>query len=127
MSGGSFRTPRKASSRGQAKGKTASRAAAGRLEIEAKSNGQRGSHARDAQNSSVKDAVQRSGPLADKRGQIEGRVTPASVARAETQTWIASQSGRIGSVPDGHTLVDTFAEGFQAARGSVDPGIELSV
>ncbi|WP_293864268.1 hypothetical protein [Sphingomonas sp. 67-36] len=70
-------------------------------------------------------AAERSGLLEEKSGRIGGRVSPALVKRAKALTGIDTDTDLIEFALANVALEDGFAECFKAARGKVDPDIQL--
>ncbi len=73
----------------------------------------------------VMQAAERSGLLEEKSGRIGVRVSPALVAQAKRRTGIETDSDLIAFALASVALEDGFAEAFKAARGTVDPELEL--
>lgn len=71
-------------------------------------------------------AAQRSGLLLEKSGRIGGRVSQALVAKAKARTGITTDTDLIEFALANIALEDKFAETFKAARGAVDPDLDLS-
>jgi len=70
-------------------------------------------------------AAERSGLLGGKSGRIGGRVSPALVEQAKARTGIEADTDLIAFALANLALEDRFAEVFRAARGKVDPGLNL--
>ena len=70
-------------------------------------------------------AAERSGLLEEKSGRIGGRGSPALVKRAKALTGIDTDTDLIEFALANVALEDGFAERFKAARGKVDPDIQL--
>lgn len=70
-------------------------------------------------------AAERSGLLHGKEGRIGGRVSPELVKRAKARTGIKTDSDLIEFALANVALEDRFAESFRAARGTVDPDLDL--
>lgn len=71
-------------------------------------------------------AAQRSGLLLEKSGRIGGRVSQALVEKAKARTGITTDTDLIEFALANIALEDKFAEAFKAARGTVDPDLDLS-
>lgn len=71
-------------------------------------------------------AAQRSGLLLEKSGRIGGRVSQALVEKAKARTGITTDTDLIEFALANIALEDKFAEIFKAARGTVDPDLDLS-
>ena len=70
-------------------------------------------------------AAERSGLLEEKSGRIGGRVSPALVKKAKALTGIETDSDLIAFALANVALEDRFAETFKAARGAVDPDLDI--
>lgn len=79
----------------------------------------------DTQVEAIMAAAQRSG-LLEKSGRIGGRVSEALVAKAKARTGITADTDLIEFALANIALEDRFAEAFMAARGAVDPDLDLS-
>lgn len=71
-------------------------------------------------------AAQRSGLLLEKSGRIGGRVSQALVEKAKARTGITTDTDLIEFALANIALEDKFAEVFKAARGTVDPDLDLA-
>lgn len=71
-------------------------------------------------------AAQRSGLLLEKSGRIGGRVSQALVEKAKARTGITTDTDLIAFALANIALENKFAEIFKAARGTVDPDVDLS-
>lgn len=71
-------------------------------------------------------AAQRSGLLLEKSGRIGGRVSQVLVEKAKARTGITTGTDLIEFALANIALEDKFAESFKAARGTVDPDLDLS-
>lgn len=71
-------------------------------------------------------AAQRSGLLLEKSGRIGGRVSQALVEKAKARTGITTDTDLIEFALANIALEDKFAEIFKAARGTVDPDLDLA-
>ncbi|MCF8707878.1 hypothetical protein [Rhizorhapis sp. SPR117] len=70
-------------------------------------------------------AAERSGLLEEKSGRIGGRVSQTLVKRAKALTGIETDTDLIEFALANVALEDGFAERFKAARGKVEPDIDL--
>lgn len=82
--------------------------------------------ARAIQVQTVMAAAQRSGLLLEKSGRIGGRVSQALVDKAKARTGITTDTDLIEFALANIALEDKFADAFRAARGAVDPDLDLS-
>lgn len=71
-------------------------------------------------------AAQRSGLLLEKSGRIGGRVSQVLVEKAKARTGITTDTDLIEFALANIALEDKFSEAFKAARGTVDPDLDLS-
>lgn len=88
------------------------------------STGQFTTHATQVE--AVMAAAQRSGLLLEKSGRIGGRVSQALVEKAKARTGITTDTDLIEFALANIALEDKFAEIFKAARGTVDPDLDLA-
>jgi hypothetical protein len=70
-------------------------------------------------------AAERSGLLGEKSCRISGRVSRALLEQAKRRTGIESDTELIEFALASVALEDDFPEAFKAARGKVDPDLEL--
>jgi hypothetical protein len=70
-------------------------------------------------------AAKRSGLLAEKSGRIACRVSPALVQQAKQRTGIKTDTDLIAFALANVALEDKFLEAFEAADGTIDPGLKL--
>jgi hypothetical protein len=116
---------RNAERAGGAKRQAATKVEAGRILVERNAKSGRLVAAHEAQVEAVMAAAQRSGLLQEKSGRIGGRVSPALVERAKARTGIEADTDLIEFALANIALEDKFAESFKAARGTVDPDLNL--
>lgn len=80
----------------------------------------------DTQVEAVMAAARRAGFLLEKSGRIGGRVSQVLVEKAKARTGISADTDLIEFALANIALEDGFAEAFVAARGTIDPDLDLS-
>jgi hypothetical protein len=73
----------------------------------------------------IMSAAGESGLLRDKTGRISGRVSPTLVQAAKARTGIRTDTDLIEFALANLAIEDRFAEAFKAARGTIDPDLDI--